>query len=217
MSKGAFSDTKKYFAAGFLLILPLFITLLILQFLFKIATGLFGPILLRFFPEAPIWLKVGVSLMIVFLVIFFLGVLTSHFLGRWFWNRFEQVLLQIPILRSIYSASREIVSIFHNPNRTGLKEAVLVDFPREGMKAIGFITGTIVNEHGVHCYRIFIPTTPNPTTGFLEIVPQSDVTHTNLTIEEAFRMIMSAGILGPEALVAAKATALTEPQPADGQ
>ena len=193
-----FSALKKSFAAGLLLILPLVITVLILRFLFGVITGLFSPVLMHFFPEIPIWLKTLVSITTLIVLVCVLGILTEHFLGRWFWGRFEHLLMQIPLLRSIYSASREVVGVFRGSNRTNFKEVVMVEFPRAGMKSLGFVTGTVIDDKGNDCFKIFIPTTPNPTTGFLEIVEKSQVVRCNMSVEDGIRMIMSGGILGPE-------------------
>ncbi len=198
------SEIKKSFVAGLLLALPLIITILILRFLFGIVTGLFSPVLLHFFPVIPIWLKTLISIAILIVLVCGLGVLTSHFVGRWFWNRFEHVLMQIPLMRSIYSASREVVGVFHSPNRTNFKEVVMVEFPRAGMKSLGFVTGTVIDDKGNDCLKVFIPTTPNPTTGFLEIVEKSQVVRCNMSVEDGIRMIMSGGILGPEKLCPSK-------------
>ncbi len=200
MSKKLFSNVKKRFVSGLLIMLPLFITIVILRFLFRITAGIFAPILLYFFPTLPVWLKFLSSFGVLVAVIYLLGLVTGHFLGRWFWNRFEQALLRIPLLKSIYGASRDMVHVFSNQSRAGFKEVVLVEFPRAGMKAVGFITGSITDDSGRLCYKVFIPTTPNPTTGFLEIIEQSEVVRCNLTVEEGIRMIMSGGILGPEVL-----------------
>ena len=112
MVSGLLSEIKKSFVAGLLLILPLIITVLILRFLFGIITGLFSPVLLHYFPEIPIWLKTLISITILIVLVCGLGILTGHFLGRWFWTRFERILMRIPLLRSIYSASREVVGVF---------------------------------------------------------------------------------------------------------
>lgn len=194
------SELKKSFVAGLLLILPLIITILILRFLFGIITGLFSPVLMHFVPEIPIWLKTLVSMTILIVLICGLGVLTSHFLGRWFWGRFEHILMRIPLLRSIYSASREMVGVFHGSNRTNFKEVVMVEFPQAGMKSLGFVTGTVIDDNGNDCFKVFIPTTPNPTTGFLEIIEKSQVVRCKMSVEDGIRMIMSGGILGPEKL-----------------
>jgi len=194
------STVKKRFVSGLLIILPLFITVVILRFLFRITAGIFSPALDYSFPGIPAWLKFLFSLGISVLVIYLLGLFTGHLLGRWFWNRFEQALLRIPLLKSIYGASRDMVHVFSNQSKAGFKEVVLVEFPRPGMKALGFITGGITDESGRKCFKVFIPTTPNPTSGFLVIIEQSQVIRCNLTVEEGIKMIMSGGILGPEIL-----------------
>ncbi|MCE5339581.1 MAG: DUF502 domain-containing protein [Planctomycetaceae bacterium] len=137
MASKLLSGIKKSFVAGLLLILPLIITLLIFRFLFGIITGLFSPILLHFFQVIPIWLKAFISVTILIVLVCGLGILTGHFLGRWFWNWFEYILMQIPLLRSIYIASREVVGVFHSSNQTNFKEVVMVEFPRAGMKSLG--------------------------------------------------------------------------------
>jgi uncharacterized membrane protein len=90
------------------------------------------------------------------------------------------------------------------PNRAAFKSVVIVEFPRPGFKAIGFLTGRIQGLEGETLYKVFIPTTPNPTTGYFEIIPPEEVTETNMTTEEAFKMIISGGMVAPEFLSAAK-------------
>jgi len=201
---GLLSEIKKSFVAGLLLILPLIITVLILRFLFGIIAGLFSPILLHFFPVIPIWLKTLISVAILIVLVFGLGILTSHFLGRWFWTRFENILMQIPLLRTIYSSSREVVGVFRGSNLDNFKEVVLIEFPRVGMKSLGFVTGVVIDDKGNDCFKIFIPTTPNPTSGFLEIVEKSKIVRCKMSVEDGIRMIMSGGILGPESLCPSK-------------
>jgi len=189
---------RKYCLAGLLTVLPLLITLIVLRFLFQLIGGLFSPVLGELFPDTPIWLKYLILISAVFLLLYFLGLLSSHFVGRWFWGQVESILLKIPLLRIVYRASREVVRVFSGPEKGTFREVVIVEFPRPGMKAVGFLTGSLQDELGKLYYKIFIPTTPNPTTGFLEIVEQSSVVRSSLTIEEGISVIMSGGILGPE-------------------
>ncbi|MCI0499679.1 MAG: DUF502 domain-containing protein [Planctomycetales bacterium] len=192
---------KKGFLAGILVILPLFITAVVLKFLLGMVTGLLEPALLRVFPHIPIWVKTVVSIVILCIVIYLLGLTTRHFLGRWFLNRLDKMLLHIPLLNTIYGSSRDIVRIFLNPDRKStFKEVVLVEFPGPGLNAFGFITGEMTDMQGRPCYKVFIPTTPNPTTGFLEVIEKSRVVHCGIAVEEGIKMIMSGGILGPQTL-----------------
>ena len=192
---------KKGFLSGILVVLPLFITVVILKFLLSLVAGMLSPLLMRVFPNIPIWVKMLVCLIIVIFLVYLLGLTTGHFLGRWFLNRLDELLLRIPLLRSIYGSSREVVRIFLNPDRTTtFKEVVLVEFPGPGLHAFGFITGSMIDHRGRPCYKVFIPTTPNPTTGFLEVIEQSQVIRCGMTVEEGIKTIMSGGILGPQIL-----------------
>ncbi len=198
MNRVFWAAARKRFLSGVLIATPLIITFLIFRFLFNLTNGLFSPVMEQLFPEMPIWVKFIFSCVVLVGVIYLLGFVTGHFIGRWFWNRFENLLLNIPLLRSVYSASRDVVHMFYNPAKPGFKEVVLVEFPRPGLKAVGFVTGTIIDENGHSCYKVFIPTTPNPTSGFLEILAPSSVIRTDITVEEGIKMIVSGGILGPE-------------------
>lgn len=201
---------KKGLLSGVLAVLPLFITAMILKFLFGIITGLLSPALEKIFPEMPYgkWIKPVVAVAILLIILYLLGLATKFFLGRWFLNRIEELLLRIPLLSSVYGSSREIVRIFLNPDRAdSFKELVLVEFPGPGLHAFGFITRSITDWNGRPCYTVFIPTTPNPTTGFLEVVEQSRVVHCGISVEEGVKMIMSGGLLGPERLVQASPAA----------
>jgi uncharacterized membrane protein len=193
-------ECQKRFLSGLLMVLPLFITILVLRFLFNIIMGLFSPAMNYLFPETPAWAKFALSSVTLIAVLYLLGALTGHFIGRWFWNRLETLLLNIPLLRSIYGASRDVVRVFCSQGKTGFKEVVLLEFPRPGMKAVGFVTGVIMDETGQECFKVFVPTTPNPTSGFLEIVDKSMVVRTTLSVEDGIKLIMSGGILGPEAI-----------------
>jgi uncharacterized membrane protein len=206
MISGFANHLKKGFLSGILVVLPLFITAVVLKLLLGMVTGFLSPTLSRVFPHIPIWVKTVVSLSMVLLIIYLLGMTTKHFLGRWFLSRTEQMLFRIPLLSSVYGASREVVRICLNPEREStFKEVVLVEFPGPGLQSFGFITGSMIDAQGRPCYKIFIPTTPNPTTGFLQVVEKSRVTHCGMTVEEGIKMIMSAGLLGPESLKEAAA------------
>lgn len=204
MSSKITGHFKKGLLSGVLVILPLFITAMVLKFLLGIITGLLSPVLVKVFPHIPIipdWVKTVVSIAVLLLLLYLLGLTTRAFLGKWILNRVEEFLLRIPLLSSIYGSSREIVRIFLNPDRaSSFKEVVLVEFPGPGLHAFGFITGSVVDPLGRPCYKVFIPTTPNPTTGFLEIVEQSRVIHCGMSVEEGIKMIMSGGLLGPQSL-----------------
>ncbi len=192
---------KKWFISGLIVILPLLITLVVVRFLISVVTGFLLPILGFVLPQIPVWVKTAISLVLLALLITLLGLATGHFLGRWLLTRFEKIMMQIPLLRVIYGSSRDVIHIFKNAGeKTAFKQVVLVEFPGPGLYALAFVTGSIVDPKGRPCYTIFIPTTPNPSTGFLQIVEKTRVTHCEMTVEQGIKTIISVGMLGPETL-----------------
>ena len=113
---------------------------------------------------------------------------------------FETILNKTPIIKNIYTSSKKLIEIISLPSRQSFKRVVIVDYPRVGMKAFAFVTGNIKTKDGTELTSIFIPTTPNPTSGFLIYLPESDIIETDMDIEEGMKLIISGGILVPEHL-----------------
>jgi uncharacterized membrane protein len=112
----------------------------------------------------------------------------------------EGFLLKVPLLKTIYSGSKQVVDTFTAANSANFQSVVIVEFPRKGMYALGFVTGRMQDNSGNEYYRVFIPTSPNPTTGFLEIVNTAEVRNAGVSVEDGIRIIISGGILGPSSL-----------------
>ena len=138
--------------------------------------------------------------MAVFLITF-IGWLSLSFLGKKMLNIFENILQRIPILRTIYSAISQMTETFTQKDK-GKKNVVLVEYPRKGSWAVGFATkensGEITNKTNKKLVNVFVPTTPNPTSGFLLMFPKEDVIYLDLTFEEASKFIVSAGTSNPK-------------------
>jgi uncharacterized membrane protein len=145
------------------------------------------------------------SLVLLLIAVYLVGVLGQHLVGRRLIAATEKVWLKIPLARSIYAATKQVMEALSQPQGTAFKSVVLVEFPAPGLTAVGFLTGYIHDNAGRKYAKVLIPTTPNPTTGFLELVPAEKVTVTNLAVEEAFRMIISGGIVSPKDLFTPKA------------
>ena len=130
-----------------------------------------------------------------------IGALTAGFLGRWVIHTGERVLNRMPVIRSIYSAVKQIFETVLAQQSNAFREAVLVEYPRRGIWAIGFITGTtkgeVQNLTEETTVNIFLPTTPNPTSGFLLFIPREDVIPLDMSVEEAVKMVISGGIVTP--------------------
>lgn len=205
-NKGSFSQRfKRTFKArmisGVLVMIPLVITILILQLLFSWTAGKLNPLIAWLFGESIGALYISlISIAVLIIITYLIGGLTTAMIGKKLISLAEAMILRIPIVKNIYSASKQVVDAVSLPDRAAFKAVVLVHFPHPGMLAIGFLTGTILDAGDETFYKVFIPTAPNPTTGFFELVKPDDVIITEMAIEDAFKVIMSGGILSPEKL-----------------
>jgi uncharacterized membrane protein len=130
------------------------------------------------------------------LTIYGAGTLTAHVLGRELVRVAERALKHIPVAGAIYTNTRKAVDLFSSGGER-FRSVVLIEFPHPGMRAVGFVTGEIADEQGRDCLTVYIPMAPNPTMGFLQIVPRAGVTWTNWSVESGIRMAMSGGLLNP--------------------
>ena len=138
----------------------------------------------------------GLEILIALIIITFIGWLSLSFLGKKFFELFNNVLKKIPILRTIYSAIGQMTESFTNSDNSQ-KSAVLLEYPRQGIWAVGFATkdnkGLIEKKINKELVNVFVPTTPNPTSGFLLMVPKKDLIYLDITFEQASKFIVSAG------------------------
>ncbi|HAL44457.1 MAG: hypothetical protein A2Y12_15835 [Planctomycetes bacterium GWF2_42_9] len=199
--------------AGVLILMPFGITLLVMRWLFDWMAGFLKPWLLKllahvindptFQTNPPAYVSIAtsiLSILILFLLVYLVGTMAHKYFGKKLIHIGEWALMRIPVLRTIYSATKQVMSTLSLPSRDAFLSVVLVDFPRPGLKAIGFLTGYIEDTNGKKYCKVFIPTTPNPTTGFFEFVPAEEIVQTTLTVEDAFKMLMSGGIVSPQTL-----------------
>ncbi len=209
---------KKHFITGVLATLPLFVTIYILYFIYKIIAGIVMMILpidfvtqLLIFNNEELQSKEKLVAFMVFLVsfaifsgvVYLAGLYINKFINRGTSKYVENILNRIPIAKSIYSIVKQISDIVFSKEATTYKKVVLVEYPRDGIFALGLVSNeeneTISNViDGVEVYNVFIPTTPNPTTGFYVVVPKDKAIDTDYTVEEAFKLVVSAGALEPQ-------------------
>jgi uncharacterized membrane protein len=192
------SHLRKYFITGILVAVPLYVTVRVLQFLVTTLDGLVAPYLDRILGfHIP-----GLGILSAIAVIFVIGLVTHNYLGRKLvrWN--EWLIDKIPIIRSIYSAVKTLLEALFMDRATAFSQVVLVDWFKPGQYALGFVTGIATNELQARTkdkvVNVFVPTTPNPTSGFFIMIPEKDVLPLAMSIEDAFKLIMSGGILTPE-------------------
>lgn len=139
--------------------------------------------------------------MIVLLVLIFIGMITANFFGRFFIRLSENLLDRMPVIRSLYGATKQIFETVLATQSNAFREVILFEYPRKGIWCIGFITATTKGEvqraTSQETVNVFVPTTPNPTSGFLLFVPRKDVHVLDMTVEEGVKLVVSAGIILP--------------------
>ncbi len=205
-------DVRKRMLTGLLLILPVYVTFFVVKFLFSFVGGTLAPVIkkvLQFYgvvlPKTTVdeFIITFIGLILTFVALYFIGIFAANFLGKAIINYFENLLTKTPVIRNIYSSVKQIIHAVTLPGKQAFKRVVLVDFPKTGTKSIGFVTGSTQHNNEKKLLTIFIPTTPNPTTGFLIFTPEEDVIDSNLTVEEAFKTLFSGGVLTPKDIITA--------------
>ena len=194
IKKSVFSSIRNNFIAGIVVLIPIGITLYLTLFIIRIS-GRIIPKEINPNNYLPFNIP-GVEIVIALIVITLIGWLSLSFLGKKFFEIFNNILKKIPILRTIYSAIGQMTETFTKSDN-GQKSVVLLEYPRQGIWAVGFATkeneGIIKNKVGEDIINVFVPTTPNPTSGFLLMVPKKDLIFLEVTFEQASKFIVSAG------------------------
>lgn len=183
--------------SGLLVLIPLAVTLFILKLFFSSLASFARPVMRSIVNEIPEYALALIAFFVVTVLVYLVGLIANYIVGRRLIHWFEALLLKLPIVKSVYAAVKHAVETFSSPTRTTFKGVALVDFPRKDSLAIGFITGTIMDPHGQMLYTVFVSTTPNPTAGFVVILPEDEVHLTDISVEDGMKMIMSVGILSP--------------------
>tara|TARA_B110000003_G_scaffold113965_1_gene116594 strand:+ start:3113 stop:3757 length:645 start_codon:yes stop_codon:yes gene_type:complete len=144
----------------------------------------------------------GIGLLFVFVLLTFIGFLTAGLIGRFIIKLGERIISRLPIIRSVYGALKQIFESVLASSSKSFREVVLIEYPRKGVWAIGFITGDtkgeVQNTTKENMVNVFLPTTPNPTSGFLLFIPRKEVTILDMNVEEGIKMVISGGIVTPK-------------------
>jgi uncharacterized membrane protein len=147
------------------------------------------------------WTVPIVAVLLTFGVLYVIGLFTANYFGRRLINLFEQFVERVPMVKTIYRAIKQILGSFHGDQTRNFQRVALIPFPQEKMRCVGFITATFFDSVTKdELATVFIPTTPNPTTGYLQVVRRSELTELDWSVEDAVRTIMSGGILRPDYL-----------------
>ncbi len=199
---------RHYFVAGLLAFVPIGVTLWTLAFIVRRLDNLLLPTVIRWFfpslPEQPD-LPPLVGAVFTFVVILLVGVIVRHLFGHEIVRIGERLVARVPIARSIYQGVKQLVEaiLASSDAQSSFNRVVLVEYPRVGMWGIAFVTGPVRGPlreafSGTEMISCFIPTTPNPTSGFYLLVPEAEVREIDMSIENAFKVIMSGGLVMPE-------------------
>ncbi len=185
-------------ASGLVALVPIVVTIAVLRFVFNFTAGILLPIVDPAFETWPALARAGISLAILVLGVYLLGEVATNLVGRRLLSLGESVVLRVPFVKVVYSISKQVAAAFQAREAKAFKSVVFLEFPRPGMRAVGFVTSQAQDADGVAYSTVFVPTTPNPTTGFLQIVRQEDLVQTSYTVEEGIKIVMSLGVLMPE-------------------
>ncbi len=201
---------KKYLIAGLLVWLPLAITIWVLSWLLSALDGVFQSLLgatqavlpavtheaieqLRRVP--------GLGVLVLAAGLIFTGVFVTNIFGQWWVRQWDRILYKIPIVKSIYSSVKQVSDTLFSSNGNAFREAVLVQYPRQGAWTIAFVTGApsgeVAGKLPGNMLSVYVPTTPNPTSGFFLMMPRADVVALQMSVDEALKYVISMGVVAP--------------------
>jgi uncharacterized membrane protein len=203
---------QRLFLTGLLTLLPIWLTWVVVKFVFvllsDISRPVIGPLLQNLAAASPQalgwvaqpWVQTALALLATLAVILLSGVMARIVIGQRLLRWFEALIRRIPLASTIYGSARQLLDILQT-KPDGTQRVVLVDFPHTEMKSIGFVT-KVMREHGTgrELAAVYVPTTPNPTSGYLEIVPVEKITPTDWTVDQAMSFIISGGAVSPDSI-----------------
>jgi uncharacterized membrane protein len=212
---------KKYLIAGLLVWLPLAVTIWVLQAVLGMLNGVFAWLLAGsqvVLPEgshgfiAMLQKIPGLGVVVMVIGLLLTGVFATNVAGQWALQQGHRVLSRIPIVKSIYNSVQQVSDTLFSSNGNAFREAVLVQYPRAGSWTIAFVTGKPGGEAALHLrgdyLSVYVPTTPNPTSGFFLMVPRTDVIALAMSVDEALKYVISMGVVAPPTRIDAAAVAL---------
>jgi len=196
------TSLKNYFLTGLLVILPIFITVYVILSLIRAMDAILKYIPAKYLPETYLQIHIpGLGLILVVILVFVVGLLTRNFIGRKIVHLGENIVDRIPLVRVLYAGVKQLLEPLFLQKTNAFKRVALIEYPRRGVHVIGFVTGEskgeVQSKTSKDMMNIFIPTTPNPTSGFYILIPEDEVVYLNMSVEDAFKLIISGGIVSP--------------------
>ena len=192
---------KKSFLAGIIVIIPIGLTVYVLRAVFDMSLAVGGKIAEPLkkivddaFPGFDLVASISGLLLVIFTLII-IGFLARNVVGRRVVKWIDNLFKQIPLISMVYTTTKQIIESFSGGRENSFSKVVFVEYPRKGVWTLGFVTKETKNDNNQKFYNLFVPTTPNPTSGFFLIIPIDDVKETDMNVEEGFQMIVSSGMV----------------------
>lgn len=194
---------KRIFITGLAALIPIGITVYLLLFLARTAKGFAQMLMSHFQIDGILPVPVpGIEFIVLIALIFLVGLIVKSFVGKKVVTWAEDLLDKIPVVRTIYIASKQLTHALFSEDSTSFSRVVLIEYPRRGLHCIAFVSGSTKGElqerTGDRMINVFVPTTPNPTSGFLLLVPEDDTIDLDMSVDDAFALIVSGGIYTPQ-------------------
>ena len=203
---------QRYLVTGLLTIIPLWITLFLFNFVFHLLSDVGLPWLalleenlaerVTFLAthDLSLWVQRLIAMLLVLVVLYLLGGAMNRVLGQRLFGLFESVVHRVPLVEKVYGSIKKLVTVLQT-KPDGVQRVVLIEFPSPGMKAVALVTRTLTDANtGETLVAVYVPTTPNPTSGYLEILPMDRITPTNWTMDEAMNFVISGGAVAPDTI-----------------
>jgi len=205
--KAVIAKIRRVFLAGLFVSLPLVVTVLLFKFVFEALDNFLGSaitiVLIK--AGAPLpqdFIIPGIGVVATLTLVFLIGLFTTNWAGRKLWNIGEWVVGRIPVIRSVYTGAKQVIETFATNSEQAFSKVVMLEYPRKGIYCLAFVTGKTKGEihlkTGSEFINIFLPTTPNPTSGFFLMIPQEDLIELDMSVEDGIKMIVSGGVVTPK-------------------
>lgn len=188
---------RNKFITGILTLLPIYITYLLLRFIIGIAPNIPYLRTIPFFINNEILADI-IEFLGALVVIFFIGFVVSNVVGKRLFALFESFMERVPLINTIYTSTRQIMKTLTMPGKGNFKQVVLIEYPRKGIWTLAFVTAYSKSKSGEQYVHVFLPTTPNPTSGFMLFIKEKDIQSSGLSIEEGLKTIISGGMISSD-------------------
>ncbi len=195
--KTPFKLIRNKFITGLLTLLPIYLTYLLLRFVVGFAPDITYLRTLPILGENEILADL-IEFLFILMLIFLMGLLVSNVVGKRLFRLVEVIMERVPLINTIYTSSRQIMQTLTLPGKGNFKKVVLIEYPRRELWTLAFVTGYSKSKNGEQYVHVFLPTTPNPTSGFMLFLNEKDIRHSGLSVEEGLKTLISGGMVAPK-------------------